>query len=52
MENKQSSFDLVVVGAGINGLGIARDAAGRGLRVLVLEQDDILCSHHNPKLLG
>ena len=36
-------FDLVVIGAGINGLGIARDAAQRGLRVIVLEKDDI-CS--------
>jgi len=43
MENQPGSFDLVVVGAGINGLGIARDGAQRGLRVLVLEQDDI-CS--------
>lgn len=37
------SFDLVVIGAGINGLGIARDAAQRGLKVIVLEKDDI-CS--------
>lgn len=36
-------FDLVVIGAGINGLGIARDAAQRGLKVIVLEKDDI-CS--------
>lgn len=36
-------YDVVVVGAGINGLGVARDAASRGLRVLLLEQDD-LCS--------
>ncbi len=36
-------YDLIVVGAGINGLGLARDAASRGLRVVVLEQDDI-CS--------
>ncbi len=36
-------FDLVVIGAGINGLGVAQDAALRGLRVVVLEQDD-LCS--------
>ncbi|SFH20804.1 glycerol-3-phosphate dehydrogenase [Cryobacterium levicorallinum] len=36
-------FDLIVIGAGINGLGIARDAASRGLRVAVVEQDD-LCS--------
>lgn len=37
------TYDLIVVGAGINGLGIARDAARRGLKVVVLEQDDI-CS--------
>ena len=36
-------FDLAVIGAGINGAGIARDAALRGLRVIVLEQND-LCS--------
>ena len=36
-------FDLAVIGAGINGAGIARDAALRGLRVVVLEQND-LCS--------
>ncbi len=36
-------FDLAVIGAGINGAGIARDAAMRGLRVVVLEQND-LCS--------
>jgi glycerol-3-phosphate dehydrogenase len=35
------AFDLLVIGAGINGAGLARDAAGRGLRVLVVEQDDI-----------
>ena len=43
MADPASSFDLIVAGAGINGLGIARDAAARGLRVVVLEQDDI-CS--------
>ena len=36
-----NAFDMIVVGAGINGAGIARDAAGRGLRVLVVEKDDI-----------
>ena len=36
-------FDVIVVGAGINGIGIAQDAALRGLRVALLEQDD-LCS--------
>ena len=34
-------YDLAIVGAGINGAGIARDAAGRGLKVLLVEQDDI-----------
>jgi glycerol-3-phosphate dehydrogenase len=36
-----ASFDLLVVGGGINGAGIARDAAGRGLRVLLCERDDL-----------
>jgi glycerol-3-phosphate dehydrogenase len=36
-------FDVAVIGAGINGAGIARDAALRGLRVIVLDQDD-MCS--------
>jgi hypothetical protein len=34
-------YDLVVVGGGINGAGIARDAAGRGYSVLLCEQDDL-----------
>ncbi|QAU32868.1 glycerol-3-phosphate dehydrogenase [Janthinobacterium sp. 17J80-10] len=33
--------DLLVVGGGINGTGIARDAAGRGLSVVLCEQDDL-----------
>ena len=36
-----STYDLLVVGGGINGAGIARDAAGRGLSVLLCEQDDL-----------
>ncbi len=36
--------DMLVVGGGINGAGIARDAAGRGFSVLLCEQDD-LASH-------
>src|SRR4029453_13340483 len=36
-----ADYDLAIVGGGINGAGIARDAAGRGLRVLLLEQDDL-----------
>ena len=34
-------FDLLIVGGGINGAGIARDAAGRGLKVLLVEKDDL-----------
>lgn len=34
-------FDVVIIGAGINGAGIARDAASRNLRVLLLDKDDI-----------
>ncbi len=34
-------IDLLIVGGGINGAGIARDAAGRGLSVLVCEQGDL-----------
>ncbi|MBD0864189.1 MAG: glycerol-3-phosphate dehydrogenase [Rhodobacteraceae bacterium] len=34
-------YDLVVIGGGINGTGTARDAAGRGLRVLLAEKDDL-----------
>ena len=35
------SIDLLVIGGGINGVGIARDAAGRGLRVVVVERSDL-----------
>ncbi|MGB7407819.1 MAG: glycerol-3-phosphate dehydrogenase [Pontixanthobacter sp.] len=34
-------FDLLVIGGGINGVGIARDAAGRGAKVLLVEKDDL-----------
>ncbi|KQV57340.1 MULTISPECIES: glycerol-3-phosphate dehydrogenase [unclassified Caulobacter] len=34
-------FDLLVVGGGVNGAGVARDAAGRGLSVLLVEQNDL-----------
>ena len=39
-----TSVDVLVVGGGINGAGIARDLAGRGLSVLLCEKDD-LASH-------
>ncbi len=40
---EQRDYDLVVIGAGINGVGIAQDAALRGLRVVLVEQEDV-CS--------
>ncbi len=36
-----NSYDLFIIGGGINGVGIARDAAGRGLRVGLVEQGDL-----------
>jgi len=36
-----TTYDLIVIGGGINGVGIARDAAGRGLKVALVEQDDL-----------
>ena len=36
-----AEFDLAIIGGGINGVGIARDAAGRGLKVLLVEQHDL-----------
>jgi glycerol-3-phosphate dehydrogenase len=35
------AYDLLVIGGGINGAGIARDAAGRGLSVLLVESGDL-----------
>lgn len=46
-------FDVAIVGGGINGCGIARDAAGRGLSVLVVEQGDLASgtSSYSSKLI-
>ena len=37
----ESTYDLAIIGGGINGCGIARDAAGRGLSVYLCEQADL-----------
>ena len=34
-------FDIAVIGGGVNGAGVARDAAGRGLKTLLLERNDL-----------
>lgn len=39
--SKGVTYDIAVVGGGVNGCGIARDAAGRGLSVFLAEQDDL-----------
>ena len=39
--NKRPDLIIVVIGGGINGAGIARDAAGRGYKVCLLEQGDL-----------
>lgn len=38
---QDAKVDLLVIGGGINGVGIARDAAGRGLSVMLCEQSDL-----------
>lgn len=39
-----NQVDLFVIGGGINGTGVARDAAGRGLSVMLVEQGDLACA--------
>ncbi|ATU45977.1 glycerol-3-phosphate dehydrogenase [Acinetobacter junii] len=43
-QSKDKIYDIAVIGGGINGVGIAADAAGRGLSVFLCEKDD-LASH-------
>ena len=38
------SYDLLVIGGGINGAAVARDAAGRGLKVMLAEKGDYACA--------
>ena len=46
-------YDLLIIGGGINGTGIAVDAAGRGLSVVLCEQDDLASytSSYSSKLI-
>jgi glycerol-3-phosphate dehydrogenase len=41
MTDAAQPYDVIIVGGGVNGAGVARDAAGRGARVLLLEQGDL-----------
>jgi glycerol-3-phosphate dehydrogenase len=40
-EKREDRYDLFIIGGGINGCGIARDAAGRGMRVALAEMNDL-----------
>jgi glycerol-3-phosphate dehydrogenase len=40
-DDRQNIYDLAIIGGGINGCGIARDAAGRGARVVLFERGDL-----------
>ncbi|WP_152045838.1 glycerol-3-phosphate dehydrogenase [Aureimonas psammosilenae] len=41
MNDTSEIFDILVVGGGVNGVGIARDAVGRGLKTVLCEKDDL-----------
>ncbi len=41
MTDPAAPYDVIVIGGGVNGAGVARDAAGRGARVLLLEAGDL-----------
>jgi len=41
---RASRYDVIIIGAGINGAGIARDAAMRGLKVLLIDKGDPGCA--------
>ena len=44
-----ADYDLAIIGGGLNGVSIARDAAGRGLRVILLEQGDLGAGAPRPR---
>jgi glycerol-3-phosphate dehydrogenase len=48
-----ADYDLAIIGGGLNGASVARDAAGRGLRVVLLEQGDLAAaaSSASPRLI-
>src|SRR3954452_10156074 len=48
-----ADYDFAIIGGGLNGVSLARDAAGRGLRVILLEQGDLggAASSATPRLI-
>ena len=53
MAEKPEHFDVAIIGAGINGAGIARDAALRGLSVVIFDKNDMCtgCSWISSRLI-
>src|ERR1700729_1453331 len=49
-----ADYDLAVIGGGLNGVSVARDAGGRGLRVILLEQGDLggAASSATPRMIN
>lgn len=49
----KTPYDLIIIGGGINGAGLARDASDRGYKVLLLEKRDFAsgCSAHSTRLV-
>ena len=41
METQNIKYDIFIIGGGINGVGIARDASGRGLKVYLAEKGKV-----------
>src|SRR6185312_5861773 len=41
---RASRYDVIIIGAGINGAGIARDAAMRGLKILLIDKGEPGCA--------
>src|SRR6201985_3574561 len=48
-----ADYDLAIIGGGLNGVSVARDAVGRGLRVILFEQGDLgsAASSATPRLI-
>ncbi|XLQ10978.1 MAG: glycerol-3-phosphate dehydrogenase [cyanobacterium endosymbiont of Epithemia adnata isolate EadnSB Bon19] len=42
-EIQQTTYDLIIIGGGVNGAGVARDAALRGLKTILIEKGDFAC---------
>src|SRR5580704_6672187 len=51
---RMADYDLAVIGGGLNGVSVARDAAGRGLRVILVEQGDLgaAASSATPRMIN